>query len=145
MHVILLISSALKAKLGMGINCQNFLSGYRIHGCRFIKSHLLSHIIFSAGKLKQRCFSVSNPQRSGSQVKPYHLMCPTSTLQTNVVFQMLLKAYSNHSWCYRDRASRIIWLTLFILSVMVHEIKRALEGLGRFLAWKTESFQLRSG
>lgn len=30
-------------------------------------------------------------------VKSYHLMCRTSTLQINVVFQMLLKAYSNHS------------------------------------------------
>lgn len=125
MHVMLLISP-----LGVGFHCQNFLSGYRIHGCRFIKSHLLHHTICSAGK--QRCFSVSNSQKSGSQLKPYHLMCPTSTLQTNVVFQMLLKAYSNHSWCYRDRASSIIWLVLFLLSVMMHKIKRALEGLGSF-------------
>lgn len=88
-------------------------------------------------QLANRGFSVSNPQRSGSQVKPYQLMCPTSTLQTSVAFQMLLKAYSNHSWCYRDRGSSIIWLMLFILSVMMHEIK-GLERLGRFLTWETE-------
>lgn len=93
--VMLLISSAMKAKLGVRSGCQNFLGGYRIHGCRFIKSHPLHYIFFSVGK--QRYFSVSNPQRSGSQVNSYHLMCRTSTLQTNVVFQMLLKAYSNHS------------------------------------------------
>ena len=94
-HVMLLISSAMKAKLGVRFNCQNFLSGHRIHGCRFIKCHPLHYIFCSVGK--RRCFSVSNPQRSGSQVKSYHLMCRTSTLQTSVVFQMLLKAYSNHS------------------------------------------------
>lgn len=143
MNVMLLILCATKAKLEVGFNCQNFLSGYRIHGCRFIKSPLLHHTICSAGR--QSCFSVSNPQRSGSQVKPYHLLCPTSTLQTSVVFQMLLKAYSNHSWCCRDRVSSVIWFMLFILSVMMHEIKRPLEGLGGVLAWKTESFQLKSG
>lgn len=94
-HVILLISCAMKAKLGVRFSCQNFPSGYRIHGCRFIKSHPLHYIFCSVGK--RRCFSVSNPQRSGSQVNSYHLMNQTSTLQTNVVFQMLLKAYSNHS------------------------------------------------
>lgn len=143
MHVMLSISSAMKAKLGVGFNCQNFLSGYRIHGWRFIKSHLLHCTVCSAGK--QRCFSVSNPQRSGSQVKPYHPMCPTSTLQTNVVFQMLLKACSSRSWCYRDRGSSIIWLVLFLLSVMMHEIKRALESLGSFYLGKLKVFSWKVG
>lgn len=141
-HVMLLTSSAMKAKLGVRFNCQNFLSGYRIHGYRFIKSHPSHYIFCSVGKWR-RCFSVSNPQRSGSQVKSYHLMCRTSTLQTNVVFQMLLKAYSNHSWCYRDRASGVIWPVLSLLSVMMREIKRAHGELGEFLIWKY-IFQLES-
>jgi len=75
-HVMLLISSALKAKLGVWFNCQNFLSGYRIHGRRFIKSHPLHYIFCSAGK--QRCFSVSNPQRSGNQVQVFPSHVPNN-------------------------------------------------------------------
>lgn len=139
-HVTLLISSTTKAKLGVRFNCQNFLSGDRIRGCRFMRSHPLHSIFCSVGK--QRCFSVSNPQRSRSQVKSYHLRYRTSTLQTNVGFQMLPEAYPNHNWCYRDRASGIIWLVLSLLSVMMREVKRAHEEFREVLVWEN-IFQLK--
>lgn len=77
--VLLLLSSAMKAKLGARFHCQNFLSGYRIHECRFIKCHPLHSVFCSVGK--QRCFSVSIPQRSGSQLSASHVPNERTTNQ----------------------------------------------------------------
>ena len=40
-QVMCLISPSLKHKCKMRFSCQNFLSGNRVHGCRFIKYHPL--------------------------------------------------------------------------------------------------------
>lgn len=69
MHVMLLTPSAMKAKLVVGLSCQNFLSGYRIHGGRFINSHLLHHTICSAGKQRFLSFKSTKIWQS-SQALP---------------------------------------------------------------------------
>lgn len=41
-QVMHLISSALKPKHRVKFNCQNFLSGHRVHGCRSIKTQSIT-------------------------------------------------------------------------------------------------------